>query len=90
MTQSPRRPSPSPGASRLNAYLLLRRLRDFGIILLVVVAGAAALAGVAYMQSSGRAMNWGFGPEWQCSWPGKGGPVCIKHPSPIDKPAAGG
>jgi hypothetical protein len=89
MTQSPRRPSLSPGASRLDAYLRLRRLRDFGVILLVVVAGAATVAGAAYLQSSGAA-NWGFGPEWQCLWPGKGGPVCIKHPKSIDMPAASG
>jgi hypothetical protein len=85
MTQGSRRPS--AGASRLDAYLRLRRLRELSIILLVIVAGAVAVAGAAYMRSSGAA-NWGFGPEWSCLWPGKGGPVCVKHPAPADKPPA--
>ena len=90
MTQSLRQPVASPGAARLNAYLRLRKAREVGVILLVILVSAAALAGTAYMQASGRATNWGFGPEWRCSWPGKGGPVCVRRVAPIDKPAAGG
>lgn len=30
----------------------------------------------------GRAGNWGFGPDWECSYPGKGDPVCVKKPAP--------
>ena len=89
MTQGSRRPSANAGASRLDAYLRLRRLRELAIILAMVALGAAAVSMAAYLQSSGAA-NWGFGPEWSCLWPGKGGPVCVKHPAPVDKPAAVG
>jgi len=26
--------------------------------------------------------NLGFGPEWECNYPGKGEPVCVKKPAP--------
>ena len=29
--------------------------------------------------------NWGFGPDWDCTYPAQGEPVCIKKP-PVPAP----
>jgi hypothetical protein len=80
MMNSPR-PSPTgAAASKLDAFLLLQRLKNAGLILLALLAVGAVMVAGGYLQSSSRSANWGFGPEWQCSLPGKGGPICIKHP----------
>jgi hypothetical protein len=61
-------------------YLLTRR--D-----LVGAACALALLAVIIFASFVRPMglaktNYGFGPEWDCVYPGQGGAVCIKHAPP--------
>ncbi len=46
-----------------------------GIILLIAILGLILFAAVKGPQIMG---NYGFGPEWTCVSPGKGGPICIK------------
>jgi hypothetical protein len=54
---------------------------EIGSILLAI----ALLAAVAYFflafPSFGRQTNDGFGPEWDCTNPGDGGPICVKKQS---------
>ncbi|MGA2793551.1 MAG: hypothetical protein ABSE69_08450 [Roseiarcus sp.] len=83
MVNSPH-PSPSGAASKLDAYLRLRRLKNAGLLLLALAAVGALVGAGGYLQSSARTGNWGFGPDWRCSLPGKGGPICIKHPVKAD------
>jgi hypothetical protein len=60
-------------------------LRDIGgILLLVVFLGVVLLACVLGPQMTAKT-NYGFGPEWNCSFPGKGTPICIKR---VANPAA--
>jgi hypothetical protein len=50
--------------------------REVAVIALVVavVTGFLALTFLPY-----RSSNFGFGPEWDCSNPGKGESVCVKR-----------
>ena len=51
---------------------------DFIAILLVIaVLGAIFLVSVND-SSLGRTSHPRFGPEWTCTYPGYGGPVCVK------------
>jgi hypothetical protein len=80
-------PHPHPSgaaASKLDAYLRLRRLKNAALILLALLAIGSVMVAGGYLQSSSRSANWGFGREWRCSLPGKGGPVCVKHPVKAD------
>jgi hypothetical protein len=52
-------------------------------IALIILIGWAALAGVGDLYRSRS--NFGFGPEWNCTYVGNGEPVCVKQPA---KPAA--
>jgi hypothetical protein len=53
--------------------------RDIGgILLAIVILGVALLASVFGPQITAR-MNYGHGPEWNCSFPGKGDAVCVKR-----------
>ena len=71
-------------ASKLDAYLRREKLKNAALALLVLLAvGLLALGGM-YGRSLSQAANWGLGPEWRCSFPGKGGPVCIKYPAKAD------
>jgi hypothetical protein len=57
---------------------LLSRAEVLGILfaigILVVVACAWWL-----LPTSIKTTNFGFGPEWDCVSPGKGGPICVKR-----------
>jgi hypothetical protein len=56
----------------------LRRRDVAAFVLGAVVIGALALLSVnGWMRSR---WNYGFGPEWRCTYVGKGEPVCIKDP----------
>lgn len=69
---------------RLNGFFLSERwgpfsFRDaFGIALiavLLVVLGISAVYGPATREK----LNHGFGNEWECNHPGRGGPICHKY-----------
>ncbi len=49
-----------------------------GILLLIVVLAGVFFAWVI-LPNAGLMTKWGFGPEWECSNPGKGGPVCVQR-----------
>ena len=65
--------------------------RDIVEILLAIalIGGTAALA---FTDRSGKGWfgallpRFGFGPDWQCTWTGKGDPVCVKEPDKSEKP----
>jgi hypothetical protein len=57
---------------------LLPRADVFGILLAMVVLVVAA-CGWWLAPASIKKTNFGFGPEWDCASPGKGGPICVKH-----------
>ena len=48
-----------------------------GLAVLAVVAGVIALSWLPY-----RSANSGFGPDWDCTSPGHGEPVCVKRVAP--------
>ena len=52
-----------------------------GIVCAVALVAAVIFASVASPLIRVR-VNYGFGPEWDCVYPGKGQPVCIKHAAP--------
>jgi hypothetical protein len=54
-----------------------------GALLLIVILGFVLFTSVKGPQF-GQRSNYGFGPEWVCASPGKGGPICVKHPLPKD------
>ena len=54
-------------------------LRDVGGILAAIVLLAAVLFASAIAPQIRAKINYGFGPEWDCSFPGKGSPVCVKR-----------
>jgi hypothetical protein len=51
-----------------------------GLLLVAVLLAVFAYTAVEYALFRGRT-NFGFGPEWECSYPGKGDPICIKRPA---------
>jgi hypothetical protein len=51
------------------------------IFLLTAFMGIAVVAVVEF-PNFGRTGNLGFGPDWECSYPGKGEPVCVKKSAP--------
>jgi hypothetical protein len=63
-------------------WFVLRRGDVLAILvsaaILVIVAIALAKAPPYF----GRTGNFGFGPDWGCSYPGDGEPVCVKKPAP--------
>lgn len=61
-------------------------LRDLaGIALVVLIIMVAIFASVVGPSIKAR-LNYGFGPEWDCVNPGKGGPICVKHPTQTNNP----
>jgi hypothetical protein len=59
------------------------RRADVVSILVLTLAAIAVIAAIFVLNKSPRSdrmTNWGFGPDWQCTHPGKGDPVCIKKP----------
>ena len=51
------------------------------IVLGLVLLGLGAFV-IVGRASSGKRMNFGFGPGWDCAHPGDGDPVCVKKPPP--------
>ena len=59
------------------------RLGDIAaIVLAVVVIGGLVYQAVEFRGRGIGPSNWGFGPEWECTNPGKGEPVCLKKTGP--------
>jgi hypothetical protein len=50
-----------------------------GIVLVIVTIGALFYVWVINPDLNPRKRNYGFGPEWDCYSPGKGGPICFKR-----------
>jgi hypothetical protein len=56
--------------------------------LLAILLAIALVGGFIVPASFGRwhvLPNFGFGSDWGCMWPGRGGPVCFQEPP--EKPA---
>ncbi len=65
-----------PYLSRQDVVGILTAAVIFGVLL-----GAYLIVPGLMSPNSGLKTNAGFGPEWECSNPGNGGPVCVKHPA---------
>jgi hypothetical protein len=53
--------------------------RDWlGLLLVMIVAGAILFLWGPFPDLYRRA-NFGFGPDWECSYAGKGEPVCVRR-----------
>ena len=57
-----------------------RRFLDNAIGILIVIA----MLGIAlFLGTTARPIllkvNNGFGPDWDCTYPGRGDPICFKH-----------
>jgi hypothetical protein len=59
-------------------------MRIAGIVLLVVIFGGLIIVSAIY-QDQVRKTNYGFGPEWDCYYQQKVGPVCTKRVRKPDK-----
>jgi hypothetical protein len=72
----------------------LTRKDIVGILLAIAILLAIFLAYLARVYW-GDVPNWGFGPEWECTNPGQGEPVCVRRRSATEgtptpsAPAAG-
>jgi hypothetical protein len=57
--------------------------REFAVTILVaiIVIAVVAVVLVKFPNPYQASSNWGFGPEWHCSYPGGGEPVCVKETS---------
>lgn len=55
------------------------RRRDVLLAVVIVALAGAYLAVMNLHQPN--AVNWGFGPEWECANNGQGEPVCVKKVS---------
>jgi hypothetical protein len=60
----------------------LRRGDVVAIFLLAAFMGLLVIAAVVKLPGFTRTGNLGFGPDWECVYPGKGEPVCVKKPAP--------
>ena len=55
--------------------------REIARIILVIAILGIAIAASVFGPELRRKTNFGLGPEWDCTDPGKGsGVVCVKHP----------
>jgi hypothetical protein len=65
----------------VSLWMSARLLPRADVLGILTAAGilAALACGWWLSPSSMRATNFGFGAEWDCASPGKGGPVCIKR-----------
>jgi hypothetical protein len=52
-----------------------------GDVVIFLVAAFLIVAAVVFFEFH-VFENWGFGPDWECTNPGYGGPVCVKKPAP--------
>jgi predicted membrane metal-binding protein len=71
------------------AKMLIMRWRAFrfgDVAAVLLLAAVLVMMLVAFVDLPGLTGNWGFGPGWECSNPGKGGPVCLKTPRRLDEP----
>jgi hypothetical protein len=69
----------------IRVRLAASRREVVAIVTLIALLGIAAFAFIKYPVGS-RATN--FGPEWDCTYVGKGDPVCVKRPAaPPGSPA---
>jgi hypothetical protein len=59
---------------------VFRRGDAAGIVLVAIVLILAAFALVAGPKLNQKT-NYGFGPDWDCVNPGKGGVTCIRQPA---------
>ena len=74
----------SPDMDAKSTWIYLRfHLREVAAIAAVVavIAGFLALTFLPY-----RSPNFGFGPDWDCSNPGKGESICVKRETPPESP----
>jgi hypothetical protein len=57
------------------------RRRDIACIFaVIIVVGIFVFVFTKYPYVGWMAnKGWGFGPDWNCSYPGQGEPVCIKR-----------
>ena len=54
------------------------------VVLVVLIVGASAF--MTFRDPTGRpALNRGFGPEWDCLSPGRGGDICWKKMPTLPK-----
>ena len=54
----------------------LRRGDVLAALLALVMLGGLLLAAARWMP-----VNHGFGPDWDCTQPGSGDPVCVRKPT---------
>jgi hypothetical protein len=66
----------------MTIWRTLRRGDVAAIFLLAAIITALLAIAVLKVPNFGWTGNWGFGPDWECSYPGKGEPVCVKRPAP--------
>ena len=59
----------------------LTRRDVVGILCAVALVAAVIFASVVSPLIRAR-INYGLGPDWDCAYPGKGQPICIKHAPP--------
>jgi hypothetical protein len=58
---------------------LLTRKDITGILAAIALLALFVFVALVGHATLGQQTNWGFGPEWECTYPGKGDPVCIKR-----------
>jgi hypothetical protein len=68
------------------AWLASSRRDVVAVILLVVLAGAVAVAVLIWSPATAPVSE--FGPDWNCTHVGYGDPVCVKKPTAIARDAA--
>jgi hypothetical protein len=69
----------------MTRWRTLRRSDVAAVFLLAAIVAILVVVIVKFPNfgsNFGRTGNWGFGPDWECSYPGKGDPVCVKKPAP--------
>ena len=60
-------------------------LRRGDVLVILVSAAILVIVAIALGKAPpyfGRTGNFGFGPDWGCSYPGDGEPICVKKPAP--------
>jgi hypothetical protein len=62
-----------------------RTLRFGDVTAVLLLAAILVMMLVAFVDLRGLTGSWGFGPDWECSNPGKGGPVCLKKTRRLDE-----
>ena len=50
--------------------------------ILAALVALVILGGLLVAATGWATLNDGFGPDWHCTHPGSGDPVCIKKPRP--------